>query len=504
MSTRTITMFAILLLGATLRVTATDPETGRTEPQPVSPDGAYYDSTIARMISYIHPDSLAATIRDLEAFGTRRWDRPNRDTVCTWIVDRFTAIGVADVRRDTFIFNSTLQQNVVATIPGNVRPDIVLVVGGHYDSQSSNPADAPGADDNASGTAAAIEMARILTASHYEPAVTLRFIAFAAEEAGLIGSKHYAQTAKSEGATISAMLNYDMIGYRNQGSADRDVYLIWYEGAIALADLHAAMALSYTTLTPVYTTMYRSQSDSWPFFQQGYPAVFSIERDFNPSYHTPGDTADILDMPYAADIVRSGLATLLTLDQIPLTPTGLHAEGIVDAVRITWHPNTESDLEGYHVYRREDSQSTYVRLTVEPFSDTVWVDTLRMGGMYLYRISAVDIAGLESSLSDSVQASPLVHAEYTPDIAAGYRLEPNYPNPFNPVTTIQYAIPRAEQVTIIVYTTLGEEVRTLINGLQDPGYHAVVWDAAGMSSGVYLVVLRTPTFYDVQRMVLTR
>ena len=132
----------------------------------------------------------------------------------------------------------------------------------------------------------------------YEPAVTLRFMGFAAEEAGLRGSASYAQRARAANRDIRAMMNYDMIGTRNAAQGDRDVYVVWYTGSEAFADLHAATAQLYTTLTPVITTSYRSGSDSYSFWQQAYPSVFCIERDFSPYYHSPSDLLQYLDISY--------------------------------------------------------------------------------------------------------------------------------------------------------------------------------------------------------------
>jgi hypothetical protein len=150
----------------------------------------------------------------------------------------------------------------------------------------------------------------------------MHFVAFAAEEVGLRGGHDFASKAQAARRDIRAMFNFDMIGHRLRGQGDRDYYVVWYAGAENLAQLDSAMARTYTTLTPILTTSYRSGSDSYAFWMRGYPAVFHIERDFNPFYHSPRDLSDTLDFDYAAEITRTGLATLIRMDMDLARPAG--------------------------------------------------------------------------------------------------------------------------------------------------------------------------------------
>jgi len=223
--------------------------------------------------------------------------------------------------------------NVVATIHGTSESEIV--VGAHYDSYSPNLGIAPGADDNASGVAAVIEIARVLSTIGYTSASTIRFISFTGEEQGLWGSSAYAQKAKDAGRHIRAMLNFDMIGYRDVAQGDMDVYLVWYLGAEAesLATLATTVIRRYTTLNPVLYTNSRARSDSWSFATSGYSAVFWLGNDAYPFYHTPYDLLQYLDVAYAAEIARSALALLLTLDK-PTTDVHLVAKTVPTVARL--------------------------------------------------------------------------------------------------------------------------------------------------------------------------
>lgn len=378
-----------------------DPTTTRM-PQGI---GARMTGIVDSLISLVSDTSLRNYIQAMQNFGTRYWNNANRDSVSRWVKAQYLAAGITDVQLDSFQYSGTWQANVVATIPGTLSTTAEFIVGGHHDSYSSNLLQAPGADDNASGAAAAIEMARVLKAMNYQPAYTMRFMGFAAEEAGLRGSASYAQRARQANRNIRAMLNYDMIGYRNQSQTDRDVYVVWYTGAEALSALHSSAARAYTPLTPILTTSYRSGSDSYSFWQQNYKSVFLIERDFSPYYHSPNDLLQYLDMPYSAEIVRSGLATLVTLDQIPPSVAGfrLRDRGNGTALYASWDSVMVLDWSGYKVYvgrapgvyDTSFTQTTRSRL----------ITGLTEGVPYYVGVSIVDQAGLEGFITE-LSATP--------------------------------------------------------------------------------------------------
>ncbi len=188
--------------------------------------------------------------------------------------------------------------NVVATQLGTVYPDAQYVIGAHYDS-----VDNPGADDDASGVAGLLEIARVL--SQYETEYTIRYIAFDMEEWGLIGSQVYVDD--HAGADIRGMIQLDMIAY-DHGNRAVEIY-----GRSASAqlknDLAAAIAeygngLGVTILGPL------DASDHAPFEWAGYQACLLIEADsdYNPCYHRncdSVDTPDYISYDYAADFARS-------------------------------------------------------------------------------------------------------------------------------------------------------------------------------------------------------
>lgn len=353
------------------------------------------DSIISKIISNVSDSTIRACIQGLQDFGTRYCLNSNRESVFNWLKDKFIQTGTADVQFDSFQYSNTWQKNVVATIPGNINSSFEIIVGGHFDSYSSNLAQAPGADDNASGTAAAIEMARVLRLTDYQPSVTLRFIGFAAEEVGLKGSAHYAYNARQQQRKIKVMFNYDMIGYRNQSERDRHFKLYRYPGSEAFANLYGELALRYTTLKPVLINQAAANTDSWPFYQQGFNTLFCHEYTFSPYYHSPNDLIQYLDIRYINDIVKAGLAALITLDQLPpvVENVQIFDRGNGNSLYIKWDSMATTDVNRFKVYVGTSSgiyDTSYIS-----FKHSYDLTELITQKKYYVGISCIDLIGQE-------------------------------------------------------------------------------------------------------------
>ena len=210
---------------------------------------------------------------------------------------------------------------MVATLPGTTAPDRLLVLGAHYDSFAQDEfKSAPGADDNASGVAAVMEIARIL--SRHRFALTIRFIAFDAEELGSLGSEHAAELARSRHERIVAMLNLDMVGFAGKGNGR--LALAPSREDQWLADRFTEVGGRYGVGIPVVRRVYvrLARSDQWSFWRAGYPAIAISEDDpdNNPHYHHVSDTPDTLNLEFLTAVTRATLATVATLasgEQLP-------------------------------------------------------------------------------------------------------------------------------------------------------------------------------------------
>jgi len=272
-----------------------------------------FDPSIDSLLSLVSEDSLYVWDLRLQDFQTRYSYSDSIHSARQWLFDKFINFGIDSVWFHHYYYDSD-QYNVVATVVGTALPDKVIVVGGHYDSvvygAGTNPyVWAPGADDNASGTAATMEIARIIAQNPLP--VTVIFVPFAQEEQGLVGSDYFAEYLHDQGTDLHLMLNADMIGH--SVDADTDVVIYAASTAMEFVNLMMDMANTYTHLSPYYGGQ-SGGSDHYPFYQWGYDALFASEGDFFINgWHKNYDIVDSLDFDYMKEVVKMELATLITV-----------------------------------------------------------------------------------------------------------------------------------------------------------------------------------------------
>lgn len=205
------------------------------------------------------------------------------------------------------------RRNVIAQQTGLTNPSRIVLLTAHIDSISgSSWSNAPGADDNASGSAAVLLAANIL--SQYSFGCTLRYALFTGEEQGLYGSQTYADEVKALGENIVGVLNLDMLAYNTAGSP-RTIELHTRRNNnkdLEIANLFKDSISAYNiNLTPLILQDGLAFSDHKPFWDNGYPAILAIEdwNDSTPHYHTTGDRLSTLDMSYYTAFTRAAIAT---------------------------------------------------------------------------------------------------------------------------------------------------------------------------------------------------
>jgi len=377
------------------------------------------DPRIQSLVAWVSPDRLAADIQDLESFQTRYATTGNARAAAETIFRRFAEAGVA-VHTEEFVSGGVTVSNVIATIPGRVSPNQVVIVGAHYDSfaRTQYLTTAPGADDNASGTAGVMELARILAGQAFD--FTIRLVAFAAEETGLNGSRDYAVRARQRGEQVVGMLDLDMIAFVDRAPEDVDVTA--NPASTWLVDHYASLAAAYTGL-PVRKIVDASSrsSDHAPFWDQGYSAVEIIEDVplANPYYHTTEDRFGTLNMGFATDVVRTTLAVAATLAQPVNTPappatvrmrsqTSSSLFSNLETILIEWDRSTDAAI-GYNVYQAVNSHGDYRKLNTAPIAGTSFAQnrffrSTTMPDRPFYVITAVDASGRESNRSMEVRA----------------------------------------------------------------------------------------------------
>lgn len=225
-----------------------------------------------------------------------------------WIKNEFDQLRPSNSSLQKFNVMGRDAWNVIATFDAGPGTDIYIICG-HYDSISERPSEsAPGAEDNATGAAAVIELARVFAKA--PKSATLVFATFSGEEQGLVGSKAFVRNLDATTRSrIKAVLNMDMIGYSKDDS--EDVLLESSSRYKALVDQFAAAA-SLVDGLKYYVTFNPYGSDHMPFIDAGIPAILTIDNDWGdyPFYHRSSDTIDKVSRDMGAAILRMNAGAL--------------------------------------------------------------------------------------------------------------------------------------------------------------------------------------------------
>lgn len=274
------------------------------------------DPTVEQVVARVSPDSVLEFVRRLQRYRNRYSTGDSCKAAAQWIAARFQAYGCDTVILQNHTTNHA--PNVVGIRYGTSgQRSPYAIIDGHFDAYAAS--DAPGADDNASGTASAIEACRATQGFRFRH--DLRFIAFSGEEFGLLGSEFYAGRARNQGDSILGVLNFDMIAYEDSAPEDLNVigkiaspscgpFVDWF---IAVADTYASLPCYKDMVTDMQS------SDQGPFWNNGYVGFCGIEDYWpgNPYYHTPGDSigAGYNDNSFCAEVIKAGVAALATLGE---------------------------------------------------------------------------------------------------------------------------------------------------------------------------------------------
>lgn len=290
---------------------------------------------IRQLMDSVSKDRLGAIITHMQSYHTRRWDSQMVYEVQDWLFDTYRGMGLDSVLLHdfTFEFHDTLREssdNVIAIQRGLVYPDEYVVCGAHYDSYNNSPGHpdslrAPGADDNASGTAGIIETARLLSRCTFERSVM--YCGWAAEEVNLQGSAAFAKDCADQLLDIVGYFNLDMIGYLEEGS-DIHVNLMYTTRDSIIADyVYNFSHVYYPDMRIWQSWLLGSDSDYSSFNRNGYAAVHPFEdtHHYSPYIHTPNDILgmSVNNMDQAKRFTELNLGLVATL-------AGLVSNGVDD------------------------------------------------------------------------------------------------------------------------------------------------------------------------------
>ncbi|MCU6498793.1 M28 family metallopeptidase [Rugamonas sp. A1-17] len=388
-----------------------------------APDTGRHQAQIDQIVREISPARIEAYINKLAGFRTRH---TMSDTVSEtegigaarrWIKSELERCGAAQGGRLQVAFDSHVAPvsarisrpteivNVVATLPGTqpASVDRMYVVSGHYDSRNTDimdaRGDAPGANDDASGTAAVMEMACVM--ARYKFDATLVFMTVAAEEQGLLGAAHWAEQARQKNLNIAGMFTNDIIGSSRDehGKVDNTQVRLFAEGLPVQKEnsdavrtliqtggendsLSRQLARAVKEAGERYVPGFRVNiiqrrdrylrgGDHMPFLERGYAALRFTEpaEDFNHQHQNIrtengvliGDLPRYDDFNYIAQVARVNAAALSSLSLAPAAPARVQVRTakLQNDTELVWQANAEPDLAGYRIVWRDTTAAEW-------------------------------------------------------------------------------------------------------------------------------------------------
>ena len=390
---------------------------------PTAPDSTRRQPQVDKIVADISPQRIEAYVRKLAAFQTRHTmsdtvsDKVGIGAARRWIKAELERCGAQAGGRLQVAFDSHITPvsariskpteivNVVATLPGTqaASKERIYVVSGHYDSRNTEIMDAsgeaPGANDDASGTAAVMEMACVMARHQFD--ATLVFMTVAAEEQGLLGAAHWAELAKQNNLNVAGMFTNDIIGSSrsDEGKVDDAQVRLFSESIPAtkeLNDINRALlatggendSISRQLARHVKETgeryvpnfkvnviqrrdRYLRGGDHMPFLERGFAALRFTEpaEDFTHQHQNVrkegdkqyGDLPEYNDYNYIARVARVNAAALATLSLAPAAPqkVQMRTAKLENDSTVLWQANGEPDLAGYRIVWRETTAAQW-------------------------------------------------------------------------------------------------------------------------------------------------
>ena len=385
-----------------------------------APDVARHQPRIDQIVADISAQRIEGYVRKLVSFQTRHTmsdtvsDKTGIGAARRWIKGELERCGAQrlQVAFDSHIApvsarisRPTEIVNVVATLPGTqaTSKDRMYVVSGHYDSRNIDimdaAGDAPGANDDASGTAAVMEMACVMARHQFD--ATLVFMTVAAEEQGLLGAAHWAEQAKLKNLNVAGMFTNDIIGSSraDDGRIDDTQVRLFAESIPATKELNETNRALLATggendsisrqlarhvketgerYVPNFKVSviqrrdrYLRGGDHMPFLERGYAALRFTEpnEDFTHQHQNVrkedgkqyGDLPEYNDYNYIARVARVNAAALASLALAPAAPqkVQMRTAKLENDSSLVWQPNTEPDLAGYRIVWRETTAAQW-------------------------------------------------------------------------------------------------------------------------------------------------
>lgn len=337
----------------------------------------------------VSKDRIYRYAADLFAFDSKHISQPGNARAIAYLDSAYRSFGYDPVQQWFEPANNPRTANVIATLRGTVSPDVVYVVGSHFDSR----AEGPGADDNTSGTTMLLETARVLARTPL-PA-TVMFVSFTGEEAGLLGSREFVRRLRADSVRLAGVLNNDMMGWSNDQRLDNTIR---YSNP-GIRDVQHGAALEFSTLI-TYDALYYRSTDA-AAFAEAYGDIIGGFGSYpilgNPHYHQPHDVLETINVQQVAENTKANVAAIMLLAMSPSRVNGLVAERRGADVALRWQESPERDIRQYVVSwtdasgteRRVRSASPSATIQGVPEGATISVLAINQRGLESWDVARV-------------------------------------------------------------------------------------------------------------------
>jgi len=294
-----------------------NPETQRLG-KPI-PSGPKHQKEVEPLLPKLKLEELRDSISHLsEAFFNRFYTTQTGKDAAEYLHDRYQKYAEGKDHIEVKYFQNTfLQPSVIARIKGDdSTAEEIVILGGHEDSTAGGAnARSPGADDDATGSSTVLEVFRVLTEANFRPHRTVEFHAYAAEEAGLLGSQAIASKYRADGVKVAGMMQLDMTGYTPAGRQPVVGLITDFVNA-TLTKFVSTLIDEYCNIGWVESRCGYGCSDHASWTRNGYPSSFPFETPFNqlnPYIHTNQDLLNKLTLEHSVEFAKLGLAFVVEM-----------------------------------------------------------------------------------------------------------------------------------------------------------------------------------------------
>lgn len=436
-----------------------------------------FGQTNAEVINQINQDSLTLTLREFSGEQATTVNgnpvtilnrqQANNDLAADYLVEKFQSFSNLTVLDQSFNTNG---RNIVATQLGKTTPNNIYLICAHYDSVADYCS-----DDNASGTSAVIEIARVLSQQCLDN--TIVYALWDEEEIGLNGSNYYANLAQANGDNILGVLNIDMMGYDGDNDDVFDID-VRQGDASSIAMGNDIVAVLNTpaygfTLNVITVNPGTSASDHSSFWNRGFPAVLVGEswenNDQTPFYHSSGDQYNTIDIPYYFQLTKLIMGYMVTKGSLV---------NVSNVVTVNGDILTAEQTGASYQWINCDTNMPVAGETSQSFTATV-------AGNYAVQVSS----GSCTEISECIELNLLSTEDFT--LTENYNI---YPNPTTSILNIDlpdYNVAEFKILTINGQTILKNTIKSKTEAV----------NVSSLAQGVYFIEITIDKTKTVQKFI---